>query len=285
MALRPVPVRTPGQKAEPNDTIPQAQPIQPGETLIGRCPGLDDDRFAPDVTGPPQLRCIVADGGQNMRLEDTQGNGITARNQKDGSGNRLVIDDILLTGARHTIRLEGVDSSHAVTVTPKGPPPAGQERAVDRMRRPARHGLRVDTSTLPSPEPAKLSVAQAAAEDGAAGADDDTTSEPPPALNADRPAVELIIDASGAMLAQLGGEGRRIDMAHRVPDDLIRRKIPADTPVAPRAFGDDAPGSCETILRAPLSPDYLAPHRHRDRAGESGKDPDSAMPPPRSSPA
>lgn len=284
MALRPVPVRTPGQKAEPNDTIPQAQPIQPGETIIGRCPGLDDDRFAPDVTGPPQLWSIVADGGQNMRLEDTHGNGITARDQKDGSGNRLVIDDILLTGARHTIRLEGVDSSHAVTVTPKGPPPAGQERAVDRMRRPARHGLRVDTSTLPSPEPAKLSVAQAAAEDGAAGADDDTTSEPPPVLNADRPAVELISDASGAMLAQLGGEGRRIDVAHRVPDDLIRRKIPADTPVAPRAFGDDAPGSCETILRAPLAPD-LAPHRHRDRAGESGKDPDSAMPPPRSSPA
>lgn len=170
-----------------------------------------------------------------------------------------------------------------------GPPPAGQERAVDWMRRPARHGLWVDTSTLPPPEPAKLSVAQAVAEDGAAGdgaagADDDTTSEPPPALNADRPAVELIIDASGAMLAQLVGEGRRIDMAHRVPDDLIRRKIPADTPVAPRAFGDDAPGSCETSLRAPLAPD-LAPHRHRDRAGEPGKDPDSAMPPPRSSPA
>ncbi|MEO8243321.1 MAG: VWA domain-containing protein [bacterium] len=127
VALRPGPDRAAGQEAEPNDTIPQAQPIQPGETILGRYPGLDDDRFALDVTGPPQLWKIVADGGQNMRLEDPQGTEITARDQKDGSGNKLVIDDILLTAGRHTIRLEGVDGSYALTVTAKGPPPAGQE--------------------------------------------------------------------------------------------------------------------------------------------------------------
>jgi hypothetical protein len=137
------------------------------------------------------------------------------------------------------------------------------ERAVDWMRRPARYGLIVETSTLPPPEPARLSVAHALA----GGSDTVQTEsgvadEPPPAVAAARPAVELIIDASGSMLQQLGNEGRRIDVAHKVLDDLIRQKIPVDTPVALRAFGDDAPGSCETSLRAPLAPllpDYLAP--------------------------
>jgi Mg-chelatase subunit ChlD len=139
------------------------------------------------------------------------------------------------------------------------------ERAVDWMRRPARYGLTVETSTLPPPEPAKLSVAGpvVASDAGSADTTDTTgTTDQPPQVTAASPAVELIIDASGSMLQQLGTEGRRIDVAHRVLDDLIRQKLPAETPVALRAFGDDAPGSCATTLRsplAPLSPDDLAP--------------------------
>jgi von Willebrand factor type A domain len=136
------------------------------------------------------------------------------------------------------------------------------ERAVDWMRRPARYGLKVETSTLPPPEPAKLSIAAATGNSAPAPASDDAGSnEPAPTASASSPSVELIIDASGSMLQALGTEGRRIDVAHKVLDDLIRTKLPPETPVALRAFGDDAPGSCETSLRAPLmplSPDYLA---------------------------
>lgn len=137
------------------------------------------------------------------------------------------------------------------------------ERTIDWLRRPARYGLVVARSDLPPPEPARLSVlipdaaAAAPAPDPGGSTPDDT-----PRVSAARPSVGLIIDASGSMLQSMPQGGRRIDVAHRVLDDLIRNRIPPGTPVALRAFGDTAEGSCETALRAPLMPvvpDYLAP--------------------------
>lgn len=137
------------------------------------------------------------------------------------------------------------------------------ERTVDWLRRPARYGLSVARSDLPPPEPARLSV-QMAASGMAAPAPDPSGSplDDTPRVSAARPSVGLIIDASGSMLQSMPQGGRRIDVAHRVLDDLIRNRIPPGTPVALRAFGDTVAGSCDTILRAPLMPvvpDYLAP--------------------------
>lgn len=131
------------------------------------------------------------------------------------------------------------------------------ERAVDWMRRPARYGLSVEASTLPPPAPALLAVAApapGAAELADSLSADALPADPVPEVAAGQPAVELIIDASGSMLQRLGSQGRRIDVAHRVLDALIRSRIPPGTPVALRAFGDDAAGSCATTLRAPLLP-------------------------------
>jgi hypothetical protein len=138
------------------------------------------------------------------------------------------------------------------------------EKTVDWVRRPARYTLEVRRSDLPPPEPATLAVSGAALASAGQPApidagDPDTST---PVVSGTAPAVELIIDASGSMLQQMPSGGRRIDVAHRVLDDLIRRRIPANTLVALRAFGDTYEGSCDTVLRAPLAPiyaDYLAP--------------------------
>jgi hypothetical protein len=127
LALRPGPALAEGQEREPNDEIPQAQPIAPGQVIAGRFLGLDVDRFALQVTGAPQLWRIEALGGHNLRLEDPRGSQIATRDERDGSGDDLVIDDVLLTEGRHTLRLEGVDGGYTLTATPKGPPPEGQE--------------------------------------------------------------------------------------------------------------------------------------------------------------
>ena len=68
-----------------------------------------------------------------------------------------------------------------------------------------------------------------------------------------RPAVELILDASGSMLQRLEGR-RRIDIARDVLVDLLEQTLPRETPLALRIFGHRTPGACQTDLEVPLSP-------------------------------
>ena len=74
-------------------------------------------------------------------------------------------------------------------------------------------------------------------------------------------AVEVIVDASGSMLQNLGSE-RRIDIAKRTLKNLTNNVIPAGTPFALRVFGRE-PNSCQTDLEIPPRP--------LDRAAVSAK--------------
>lgn len=62
--------------------------------------------------------------------------------------------------------------------------------------------------------------------------------------------VHLIFDASGSMLRQMEG-GRRIEVARRIVRQVLDERIPANVPVALRAFGHTTPHSCETALLVP----------------------------------
>jgi hypothetical protein len=68
---------------------------------------------------------------------------------------------------------------------------------------------------------------------------------------ADR-AVEVIVDASGSMLQQLGGQ-RRIDIARQTLTRLGTKTIPRGTPFALRVFGREV-NSCQSDLVMPLAP-------------------------------
>ena len=74
-------------------------------------------------------------------------------------------------------------------------------------------------------------------------------------------AVEVILDASGSMLQQIGSE-RRIDIAKRTLKNLTNNVIPAGTPFALRVFGRES-NSCQTDLE-------IAPHP-LDRVAVAGK--------------
>ena len=65
-------------------------------------------------------------------------------------------------------------------------------------------------------------------------------------------AVEVIVDASGSMLQNLGSE-RRIDIAKRTLKNLTNNVIPAGTPFAWRVLGRE-PNSCQTDLELPPRP-------------------------------
>lgn len=65
-------------------------------------------------------------------------------------------------------------------------------------------------------------------------------------------AVEVIVDASGSMLENLGSE-RRIDVAKRTLRNLTNNVIPAGTSFALRVFGRE-PSSCQTDLEIPPRP-------------------------------
>ncbi|MCP4201688.1 MAG: VWA domain-containing protein [bacterium] len=68
-----------------------------------------------------------------------------------------------------------------------------------------------------------------------------------------RPAVELILDASGSMLQRLEGRSR-IDIARDVLVSLVEETLPPETPLALRIFGHKTPRACQTDLEVPLSP-------------------------------
>ena len=66
-------------------------------------------------------------------------------------------------------------------------------------------------------------------------------------------AIEVILDASGSMLARIDGV-QRIAIAKEVLSDVVAEILPAGTPFALRVFGQGEPGSCETELVAPVAP-------------------------------
>lgn len=109
------------------------------------------------------------------------------------------------------------------------------EAAMHEIRQPTEFLISAETGWTDPPEPGSLAV-----------------------VSGDEPAVagsvvHMIFDASGSMLRRMTG-GRRIEVARTVARDVIAERIPADVPVALRAFGHTAPGSCETeLLVAPAA--------------------------------
>jgi hypothetical protein len=79
------------------------------------------------------------------------------------------------------------------------------------------------------------------------------TRAPEPARAADRPALALLLDASGSMLQSIHGR-RKIDIARAEIDHLVRGVIAAGTPVTLRVYGQGGPGSCRSDLMLPLAP-------------------------------
>lgn len=68
-----------------------------------------------------------------------------------------------------------------------------------------------------------------------------------------RAAVEVILDASGSMRKQLGGE-RRIEIAKQALTELVERLIPEGTRFALRVFGHKEADSCRTDLEIAAAP-------------------------------
>ncbi len=64
-------------------------------------------------------------------------------------------------------------------------------------------------------------------------------------------AVELILDASGSMLQRVDGV-RRIEIARKVLEDLVRNHLPEQTAFALRVFGHKVADQCRTDLEIPL---------------------------------
>lgn len=110
----------------------------------------------------------------------------------------------------------------------------GFRRAACKLRRPKAYGVEVGTSFSPPPGPGSLSVL--------------------PAAGAARPAVEVILDASGSMGALLPSGTPRIDEARNTLRELVEDGLPEGTPFALRAFGHVSPSSCEQELVIPLGP-------------------------------
>jgi hypothetical protein len=109
----------------------------------------------------------------------------------------------------------------------------GFARASCLIRRPADYRLLATTRKEQPPAPGSLEVL----------------------VDANTPpnAVEIILDASGSMWAQIDGKAR-ISIAHDVLAELVSEAIPAGTPLALRIFGHREARSCRTDLEVPLRP-------------------------------
>lgn len=116
------------------------------------------------------------------------------------------------------------------------------QRVAAWMRRPARYRITATTRTEKPPEPGSIAMDQLIAANPDA--------QVPKAASGP---VELILDASGSMLAKLDGK-RRIEIARSALKELVSKSLPASQPVALRVFGHSKPGSCETSLVMPLTP-------------------------------
>ena len=75
-----------------------------------------------------------------------------------------------------------------------------------------------------------------------------------PGPEAAKPAIEVILDASGSMGAKLPDGTSRIDAALDTLQGLVSEGIEEGTPFALRAFGHVTPSTCEQELVVPLEP-------------------------------
>ena len=75
-----------------------------------------------------------------------------------------------------------------------------------------------------------------------------------PGPEAAKPAIEVILDASGSMGARLPDGTSRIDAALGTLQALVSEGIEEGTPFALRAFGHVTPSTCEQELVVPLEP-------------------------------
>jgi hypothetical protein len=107
------------------------------------------------------------------------------------------------------------------------------DRASCMLRQPARYTMIATASYIEPPAPGALEVVLAA-------------------NAALQNAVEIIFDASGSMLQQMGAS-RRIDIAKSVLTNLVQKTIPAGTPFAFRAFGTKK-ANCDTDLLLDVAP-------------------------------
>ncbi len=110
------------------------------------------------------------------------------------------------------------------------------QRAMRLIRRPSAFTLAAEARYQDPPEDGQLTVVSGAT----------------PAVGAG--VIHLIFDASGSMLRRMQG-GRRIDVARRIVREVLDDRIPAQVPIAFRAYGHTEPHSCETELLVPPSVD------------------------------
>jgi Mg-chelatase subunit ChlD len=114
------------------------------------------------------------------------------------------------------------------------------------LARPADYAFSVAAEATPPP-PGTLSVALAPD----AAADPGTAADPGAA--AAPLAVEIVLDASGSMLADLGGRAR-IEVAKQGLSDLGAGALPEGVTVGLRVFGHRGGTSCKSELVLPLAP-------------------------------
>ncbi|WP_176475807.1 vWA domain-containing protein [Halomonas salipaludis] len=107
----------------------------------------------------------------------------------------------------------------------------GFEAGMRELRQPSEFELSIARRYQEPPEPGSLRVVS-------------TDPEQPAVAGG---VVHLIFDASGSMLRQMQG-GRRIEVARRIVQQTLDERIPAEVPVALRAYGHTEPHSCETEL-------------------------------------
>lgn len=109
------------------------------------------------------------------------------------------------------------------------------EQGMRQLRAPTHYRLAVGQHHQAPPEPGSLQVLSGSSPMIGAGA------------------VQLIFDASGSMLQHMEG-GRRIEVARRIVDEVLKTRIPDHVPVALRAFGHTEPHSCNTELLVAAGP-------------------------------
>ena len=110
----------------------------------------------------------------------------------------------------------------------------GFRRAACQLRRPKAYRVEVATRAEEPPGPGAVAVV--------------------PGPGASKPAVEVILDASGSMGVLLPDGTPRIDAARATLQALVRDVLDEGTPFALRAFGHVMPSTCDQELVVPLAP-------------------------------
>ena len=113
------------------------------------------------------------------------------------------------------------------------------DRASSRIRHPAEYRITSETLFQEAPIPGYLKI--------------EFTENASVEQKLSKPAIEVILDASGSMLQKLGGK-RRYQIASEVLADLIVNKLPNNVDFGLRVFGHKEVGSCRTDLEIPIGP-------------------------------